>query len=95
MRFISVRDLRMRTGEIWEQLQKEGEMVITSNGKPVAVLSGIKEENLEEYLRVMRRIRAMLAVNKIQEESRQKGLDKISMDEIEAEIKTVRRNRER
>jgi len=85
----------MRTGEIWEQLQKEGEMVITSNGKPVAVLSGIKEENLEEYLRVMRRIRAMLAVNKIQEESRQKGLDKISMDEIEAEIKTVRRNRER
>jgi len=95
LRFISVRDLRMRTGAIWEQLQKEGEMVITSNGKPVAVLSGIKEENLEEYLRVMRRIRAMLAVNKIQEESRQKGLDKISMDEIEAEIKTVRRNRER
>ncbi|MBC7076634.1 MAG: type II toxin-antitoxin system prevent-host-death family antitoxin [Syntrophomonadaceae bacterium] len=95
MRFISVRDLRMRTGEIWEQLQKEGEMVITSNGKPVAVLSGINEENLEEHLRMMRRIRAMVAVNKIQEESRQKGLDKISMDEIEAEIKTVRRNRER
>ncbi|BCV22168.1 hypothetical protein hamaS1_22370 [Moorella sp. Hama-1] len=39
MRFVTLRELRLKSGEIWRQLQKEGEMVITSNGKPVAVLS--------------------------------------------------------
>ncbi len=95
IRFISVRDLRLKSGEIWRELQKEGELVITSNGKPVAVLSGIEADRLEEYLRALRRARAALAVSRIQERSRYKGLDEISGAEIEAEIQAVRRSRPR
>lgn len=95
MRFITVRDLRLKTGEIWRQLQKEGELVVTSNGKPVAVLSGVEEESLEDYLKALRRARATLAVNRIQENSRRQGLDRLSEAEIEAEIKAVRQNRPR
>lgn len=93
MRFVTVRDLRLRSGEVWRQLQQEGEVVVTSNGKPVAVLSDIEENNLEEYLRALRRVRATIVVNKIQARSQQQGLDKISEAETEAEIKAVRRGR--
>lgn len=95
MRFVTVRDLRLKSGEIWRELQKEGDLVITSNGKPMAILSGIEGDRLEEYLKVLRRTRATLAINKIQERSRHKGLDKLSEAEIEAEIQAVRRSRPR
>ncbi|MDK2817296.1 MAG: hypothetical protein PWR22_1925 [Moorella sp. (in: firmicutes)] len=93
MRFVTVRELRIKSGEIWRQLQKEGELVITSNGKPVAVLSNIEEKYLEEYLQNLRRVRAVLAVKNMQARAREKGLDKIKDAEIESEIKAVRRSR--
>ena len=93
MRFISVRDLRLRSGEIWRQLQQEKEMVVTSNGRPVAILAGIEGEDLLEYLATLRRVRATLAVNKTQERARETGKNKITAAEIEKEIRAVRRSR--
>ena len=43
MRFISVRDLNTKPKEIWSKI-KEEEVVITSNGKPIAPLSGVAVE---------------------------------------------------
>ncbi len=95
MKFISVRNLRLRSGEIWRQLQQEKEMVITLNGRPVAILAGIEGEDVMEYLATLRRTRAMLSVNKIQERARQTGKDKITAAEIDKEIRAVRRSRAR
>lgn len=95
MKFISVRDLRLRSAEIWRQLQQEKEMVVTSNGRPVAVLAGIEGQDVVEYLAALRRARAMLAVNKIQEHAQQTGKDKITAAEIGKEIRAVRRSRAR
>jgi len=93
VRFVTVRELRLKSGEVWRKLQKEGELVITSNGKPVAVLSNIKENYLEEYLQDLRRVRAVLAVKNMQARTREKGLDQITDAEIQNEIKAVRRSR--
>ena len=95
MQFVSVRDLRLKSSEIWQQLKDEGEMVVTSNGRPVAVLSSADEHDLGEYLNALIKVKAMLAVNKMQEQSLREGLDQCSMDEIEAEIKAVRERRSR
>jgi antitoxin (DNA-binding transcriptional repressor) of toxin-antitoxin stability system len=95
MKFISVRDLRLRSAEIWRQLQQEKEMVVTSNGRPVAILAGVEGEDVVEYLATLRRARAMLAVNKVQERARQTGKDKITAAEIGKEIRAVRRSRTR
>jgi antitoxin (DNA-binding transcriptional repressor) of toxin-antitoxin stability system len=95
MKFISVRDLRLRSAEIWRQLQQEKEMVVTSNGRPVAILAGVEGEDVVEYLATLRRARAMLAVNKVQERARQTGKDKITAAEIDKEIRAVRRSRAR
>ncbi|EEG79140.1 type II toxin-antitoxin system Phd/YefM family antitoxin [Dethiobacter alkaliphilus] len=93
MKFVSVRDLRQKSAEIWGLLREEGDVVITSNGKPIALLSDIGEANVEEYLQNSRRLRATMAVNSMQERSRQQGLNELSDEEIEAEIKDTRQKR--
>ena len=93
MKFLSVRDLRGKSAEVWKELAGEGEMVITSNGRPIAVLAAVNESNLEESLSAFRQARAVEAVASLQRRSVEQGADKISMDEIDAEIKAVRRKR--
>ncbi|MFZ0725260.1 MAG: type II toxin-antitoxin system Phd/YefM family antitoxin [Desulfobacterales bacterium] len=93
MKFLSVRDLKTKSSEIWRDLAAQKEMIVTSNGRPIALLSSIDENNLEPILNAFRRARATDAVASIQYESTQKGTDKISMDEINAEIGAVRSKR--
>jgi antitoxin (DNA-binding transcriptional repressor) of toxin-antitoxin stability system len=92
MRFISVRDMNTKPKEIWKKI-KEEEMVITSNGKPIALLSAVSEETLEKTIRTIRRSRALMALEEMQKKSLASGLDKTTEAEIEAEIRTVRKNR--
>ncbi|HEY4745730.1 MAG TPA: hypothetical protein VIH45_13785 [Desulfuromonadaceae bacterium] len=93
MKFLSVRDLRGKSAQIWKDLPEEREMVITSNGRPIAILAAISESNLEESLTAFRQARAVEAVAALQRRSADLGTDKISMDEIDAEIKAVRKSR--
>ncbi|MBW2041174.1 MAG: type II toxin-antitoxin system Phd/YefM family antitoxin [Deltaproteobacteria bacterium] len=95
MKYLSVRDLRTRSAKIWQDLSNEKEMIVTSNGKPIALLAPINEENLEEVVSAFRYARASAAVSALQYESIRKGSDKISMDEIDAEIRTVRAERKK
>ena len=95
MKFVTVRDLRLKAAQVWKQLQKEKKLVITSNGKPIALLSGVNEDNLESSISALRRSRAVLAVNSIQNQSVKKGKDKISEREIDEEIQAVRRRQKK
>jgi antitoxin (DNA-binding transcriptional repressor) of toxin-antitoxin stability system len=95
MKFLSVRDLRSKSAEVWKGLPAEREMVVTSNGRPVAILSAVTEETLEETLVAIRRSRAIAAVSEIQQRSVQQGTDAITQAEIEAEISAVRQARRR
>jgi antitoxin (DNA-binding transcriptional repressor) of toxin-antitoxin stability system len=94
MRFISVRDLSTKPKEIWSKI-KEEEVVITSNGKPIALLSGVTEETLEKTIRTIRRSRALVAIEDMQKRSIELGLDKLTDSQIESEIQTVRKSRRR
>jgi antitoxin (DNA-binding transcriptional repressor) of toxin-antitoxin stability system len=95
MKFLSVRDLKTKSSQIWQELSIQKEMIVTSNGRPIAILSSINENNLEQVLTAFRRTRATNAVASIQYESVQKGTDKISLDEIDSEIKMVRSKRKK
>ena len=95
MKFLSVRDLKTKSSQVWKELAEQKEMIVTSNGRPIALLSSINENNLEQVLTAFRRARATNAVASIQYESTQKGTDKISMDEINAEIGAVRSKRKK
>lgn len=93
MKFLSVRDLRGKSAQIWKDLPEEREMIITNNGRPIAILAAISESNLEESLSAFRQARAVEAVAALQRRSVDLGTDQITMDEIDAEIKAVRKKR--
>ena len=92
MRFVSVRELNTKPKEIWAKIKDE-EVVVTSNGKPIAVLSAVTEENLDKTLRAIRRSRALLAIEEMQKKSVKSGLDRLTDGEIESEIRAARRER--
>ena len=90
MRFVQIRDLR--SPEIWEELADEQEMVITAQGKPIAILSSVSDDSWEETLAAFRRVRAIQAVDKLQKQSVENGLDKMDLEEINREIQAVRKS---
>lgn len=92
MRFVSVRELRGRFGSIWDDLRREGELVITSNGKPIAILSPTEDDQVEDSLRAIRRARASMAVSRLQQRSVESGRSEMSADEIQEEIAAARQD---
>ncbi len=95
MRFVSVRDLRGKSGDIWRDLPEEREMVITNNGRPVAILAAVNESNLEESLAAFRRARAVQSVAALQRASLARGTDALTEEDVAAEIAAVRAARGR
>jgi antitoxin (DNA-binding transcriptional repressor) of toxin-antitoxin stability system len=93
MKFITVRDIRTSPAEIWKQLPAEQEMVITNNGKPIALLTPITGESLEQTVSAIRRARAAGAVRRLQQTAREKGLDRMTEAQIDEEIRAARRDR--
>ena len=91
MFFYSVRDLRTTPKIIWEQLSEDGEVVITNNGKPMALMLDIAEGNFDETIRAIRQARAMIAFNSMRKKSAEKGY--FSDEDINAEIKSARLER--
>ena len=94
MKFLSVRDLRTKSAQVWRDLPLEKEMVITNNGRPVAVITAVDEGTVEKSLAAWRQVRATQAIVSVQKESMIKGTDSITMDQIDSEIKKARRERQ-
>ena len=88
MNFYSVRDLRTTQKAIWEKLEQDGEVVITNNGKPSALLFDIGDGDLEETLKAVRQAKAMMAFNSMRGKAAEKGY--MSDEEIGAMMNVVR-----
>ena len=77
----------------WEALVERGDVVVTSNGKVVAILSAATGSTLERTLADRRQALALLAVASMQREARNAGLDRWSLERVNAEIDALRRSR--
>jgi antitoxin (DNA-binding transcriptional repressor) of toxin-antitoxin stability system len=93
MQFVAVRDLRVRPGEVWQKLNEQDELVLTSNGRPMAIIAKVAENEVEQMLAALRRARAQLAVSRLRQAAVAQGLDRMKPDEIETEIAQARRER--
>ncbi len=93
MEFVTIRDLRLKPGDVWEKLRQQREIILTSNGRPVAVIAGIGESDVEETVAALRRARAQAATSRLRRAAAERGADKLLAVEIEAEITQVRRER--
>lgn len=95
MDFISVRQLRTESAAVWEALAASKDLVVTSNGKPIAVLSATTAATLETSLVALRQARAQMAVVAMQQRAREAGADLLTLDDVNAEIEAARRQRKK
>ena len=87
MKFLSTRDLRNRPGYV-RDLARHDDLVLTANGKPIAMLLGIEEDQLEETARAIRQARAQLALSRMRQKP---GAARPAI--VAAEIRAVRSRR--
>jgi antitoxin (DNA-binding transcriptional repressor) of toxin-antitoxin stability system len=93
MKFVSIRDFRNQTARIRKELAVEHEIVVTANGKPMAILADVDEESVEKRLEALRRERVQRMLNRIRVRSKAEKVDQMNMKEIDAEIAKARRER--
>jgi len=94
MKFLSTRDLRNRPAYV-RLLAREDDLVLTSKGKPIAILVGVEDTDFEEMAAVIRQAKALRAVSQMRRQSVRLGLDRLSSSAIDAEIRKVRSRRKR
>jgi prevent-host-death family protein len=76
---------------VWDLLRREKDLVITSNGKPVAVLTAADESILEDVLATLRQGRARAAVADLRRVAVRRGLDRLADEKVEAIVTKARR----
>jgi hypothetical protein len=91
MRFYTARDLRTIPKNIWDTLRSSGEVVITNNGKPTALMLNISDDNFEEVSKAVRQAKAMIAFNSMRGKAAAQGF--MTDGEIESEIASYRRGK--
>jgi prevent-host-death family protein len=95
MRYISIRDLRNQSGLIQRTVAEES-VTLTSNGRPFALVLGLEEsEDPGELERLIRQARFQSAISRVRKRARETGLDHLSEEEIEEEIRQARAERAR
>ena len=93
MRYMSIRDLRNQSGLIQRSVAEEP-VTLTSNGRPFALVVGLEEsEDPGELERLIRQARAQWAVSRIRSRAQAAGLDQMTADEIDQEIRLARAER--
>lgn len=93
MEFVSVRDLRGKSASIWRKLPKERFIVVTSKGRPIAILTATSGGGLEQSLLALRTAQALLAVASMQKKALEQGMDGMALDEVNEVIAKVRREK--
>ena len=92
LKFVSVRDIRNRPGQVWDTLREE-DVVFTSNGKPVGILIGLEEGDLAQAGELLRRVRAQMAVSRMRRDAAESGIARLTDKDIAEEISAARSDR--
>ena len=93
MEAISYRIIRNEPGKFEEILRRAGTIILNKNGEPFAIVLDAANESLESLVRVVSQVRAQIAVSEMRDAAREGGLDRLTQDEIQAEIGAVRAKR--
>ncbi|MDR1453496.1 MAG: type II toxin-antitoxin system Phd/YefM family antitoxin [Candidatus Margulisbacteria bacterium] len=93
MKFLSIRELRTSTNKLKSLLAKNGNIIVTTNGKPLSLMLPVDETNMDETLSAVRQAEMRRLISKMQTQSVKSGTDKMTMTEIDAEIAASRRER--
>lgn len=91
MKFLTTSELRRP--EAWEQTQANDRTVVTSHGKPIAVVLPVNEGELDTVLEAISRAQASIAIARMSAHAEATGNSEMTAEEINAEIAQVRHER--
>lgn len=95
MNYLAVKDLKAPR-LVRERLREEGELLLMNNGKPMALLLDVnQQDDPQTMLDAVRDARTRLALSRVRDAARRAGTADMSADEIERQIKLVRAERRR
>jgi len=93
MNFLAVNELKSPR-KLRARLQREKELLLTTNGKPTAVILSVDpDEDPEDLLNATREARSRQALSRIREAARRAGTDRMTEEQIEGLIGKVRGER--
>lgn len=93
MKIVTIRDFRTRPKQVRDALKREREAVLTANGAPVAVMISVDAGTIDQTLETLRRARALEALRAIRQESRRRGLSRMTSRDVDAIIAKTRKAR--
>ena len=92
VQFVSWCELRSQSADVWRSLAQE-DVVVTSDGEPVAILAAATATTWETTLAALRQARAQFAVAAMQRRACDTRADRLTAIDVGAEISAARRER--
>ena len=93
MKFLTIRELSKSPKKTLLSLDKDGKAVLTNNGKPKAILFRIDVDSFEKTLSLLQKLEFLENINEMRLASIRNGNASMTLDEINKEIKIVRKER--
>lgn len=88
MKFCTTEEFGTLSPTLLSELAAGEEVVVTKNGRPVALMIGVEDGCLEEALRAVRRAKAVRSFQTLRQQAARQGF--FSPTEIDEEISAVR-----
>ena len=95
MQFMTIRELSKSPQKTLTRLAVDRKAVITNNGRPQALLFKIDGDSIEQTLTLLQKLEFMENLTEMRLASIKNGNSKMTLDEINAEIKAVRKKRKK
>lgn len=89
-RRVTYRELRNTPGKVFERLANGEALELVADGDTKAVLIPVDEGDATSTLDAWKRGRALLALSRVQANSRRKGTSELKLSDITSDIKAAR-----
>ena len=90
MKTVASRMLAARPSQVWDDLEREGAVIITKDGVPRSIMIPTSDATLLEDVQELVFARARKAVRAVRARAAEAGTDALSGAEIEREVKAAR-----
>jgi hypothetical protein len=92
---VTYRELRNTPGRVWERLADNEVLTLVAEGRPRAILVPVDDGDVGSAHEAYMRGRALLAAARLRRQARASGTSGMSLDQINALIRTTREQRRR
>ena len=86
----TIRELQAKASNLIAKTENGEPLIITTNGKPVAVLTSVSPDDADSVARFMERMLSYQAFKKLQKDARERFPKGLSQKEINGIIKNAR-----